>query len=153
MVRWNIRIRCLVCVLMRGFPSFILRSRLEDLFNSQQLDCWNRVAQTHSWGCESRSGRYVLSSASLLLFLAQALIGVHVWATTESLEVLGVFGILLLISLLISAAEVLFRSQDGFTVISLSRISQPIWNTQEYIGEQASVWRRFRLNQHWHKDI
>ena len=68
-------------------------------------------------------------------FLAQALIGIHVWAITESLEVLGVFGTLPFTWLLISTANDCYSLEGGFTAISLSRIFQPTSSTRGYIGE------------------
>ena len=61
MVRWYIRTQRPVHVLIPGLLSLISRSRLEDIFNSRQLDRRNRVAQTYSWSRESPIGFYVLS--------------------------------------------------------------------------------------------
>jgi hypothetical protein len=67
--------------------------------------------------------------------VTQALIGLHVWAITESLDVLGVFGILSTGFILISA-DIYIILKGGFTAISSSKIFQPILNTREYIGER-----------------
>lgn len=92
----------------------------------------------HTLGAVSRTSG-VTYYHLLHICLAQALIGLHVWAVTESLEVLGVFGTRLSTSLSISTADILCRLKGGFTAISLLRISQLISNTREYIGKRCLV--------------
>ena len=76
---------------------------------------------------------------------SQALIGLHTWATSESLEVLGVFGTVSInphhLSLTADIDAVL---EDGSTAISSSRISHPLSNTRGYTGELTPRWRPVR---------
>lgn len=69
-------------------------------------------------------------------FIPKALIGLHAWATTESLEVLGVFGIVSRTASSISTSDIDAVLEDGFTAISSSKIFRPVSNTREYIGER-----------------
>ena len=68
--------------------------------------------------------------------LLKALIGLHAWATTESLEVLGVFGTVPPIPPSISVADIDAVLEGGFTAISSSKIFQLISNIREYIGKR-----------------
>lgn len=70
--------------------SLLHRARLEDLLNTAQLDRRERAAAAHNGS--GKNVRPVLegSDSSCL----KLLIALHVWATLEQYEVLGMFGAL-----------------------------------------------------------
>lgn len=68
--------------------SLLHRARLEDLFNSAQLDRRRRAAAAHN-GSGGDVPQFLKAMTHLVLKL---LIALHVWATLEQYEVLGMFG-------------------------------------------------------------
>lgn len=72
--------------------SFVFWTGLEDIFNSERLDCGERTSSPYNGCCKRSSPCHPFSKYEIL---SQILIALHVWASKESFEVLGVFGTLI----------------------------------------------------------